>query len=110
MLPSLTTRCADVKNVNMDAELTYRRKTLQPDGSIIEIVIWKVPAPIKGSTHFYKYRLFFGSHGERVIGIDNERGKGDHIHLANTEKPYHFQSVEKLIEDFYVEIERRSVK
>ncbi|HEX9877116.1 MAG TPA: DUF6516 family protein [Gammaproteobacteria bacterium] len=44
------------------------------------MVIWKVPKPVEGSLHPYKYRLFFGRPGERIVGYDNERSKGDHRH------------------------------
>jgi uncharacterized protein with HEPN domain len=39
-------------------------------------VIWRVPTPVKGSTHHYKYRLFYGHPGKRIVGYDNERLKG----------------------------------
>jgi len=38
--------------------------------------------------------------GERLVGFDNERGKGDHCHLAGRQRPYHFTTVEQLVEDF----------
>ncbi|HTY48422.1 MAG TPA: DUF6516 family protein [Steroidobacteraceae bacterium] len=39
------------------------------------MVIWRVPRPVKGSSHPYKYRLFYGSPQGRIVGYDNERGK-----------------------------------
>jgi len=36
--------------------------------------------------------------------IDNERGKGDHRHVAGKEEPYVFTPVEKLIEDFKADV------
>ncbi|WP_245409134.1 DUF6516 family protein [Shinella sp. WSJ-2] len=68
-------------NANMDAVLLERSKTVLPDGSIVEIVLWQVPEPVAGSEHCYKYRLFYGRDGRRIVGFDNERGKGDHCHL-----------------------------
>lgn len=53
-----------------------------------------------------KYRLYYGRDNERVVGYDNERGKGDHKHIYNTEKRYRFSSVEKLIADFLADIEK----
>jgi hypothetical protein len=38
--------------------------------------------------------------GIRVVGFDNERGKGDHCHLGGMEVPYTFADVDQLIEDF----------
>ena len=31
---------------------------------------------------------------------DNETGKGDHRHYDDEESDYHFESIEKLVEDF----------
>jgi hypothetical protein len=106
----LTTATVVGINANMRAELVHRAKTILPDGSIVEMVIWKVPLPIAGSSHSYKYRLFFGRDGERIVGFDNERGKGDHCHLDGNEAPYTFTTVEKLVEDFLEEIYRRLPK
>ena len=61
---------------NMIAALPVKRsKTVLPDGAIVEIVVWKVLEP--GSPHLFKYRLFYGKDGRRIVGFDNERGKGD---------------------------------
>ena len=38
--------------------------------------------------------------GVRVIGFDNERGKGDHRHLHGVETPYEFGGIAKLLADF----------
>jgi len=57
------------------------------------------------TTHGYKYRLFFGRAGQRLVGFDNERGKGDHKHLAGAELPYVFVSIAQLLQDFRKEIE-----
>lgn len=58
----------------------------------------------------YKYRLAYIVGGERIIGYDNERGKGDHRHLKGTETPYRFELIDELLADFVAEVEeeRRS--
>lgn len=84
-----------------------REKTVFPDGSIVEMVVWKVPVPVAGSGHFYKYRLYFGRDGRRIVGFDNERGKGDHCHVADEERPYRFTTPQALIEDFLAEVLRK---
>jgi hypothetical protein len=91
----------------MKAELVRREKRVLPDGSIVEMVIWKLPVPTAGSTHSYKYRLYSGRDGNRAVGFDNERGKGDHCHLDGIERPYVFSSVEALLRDFLSEVYRR---
>jgi len=45
--------------------------------------------------------------GIRVVGFDNERGKGDHCHLDGVEVPYVFANVEQLIEDFIAAVAAR---
>ncbi len=51
-----------------------------------------------------KYSLFYGVPGKRIVGYDNERGKGDHRHLGEREEPYLFESPEKLIVDFMADV------
>jgi len=84
----------------MKAELVYRAKSVLSDDSILEMVIWRVPLSVTGSVHGYKYRLYYGRAGHRLVGYDNERGKGDHKHVGGFELPYSFVSVEKLMQDF----------
>jgi hypothetical protein len=42
--------------------------------------------------------------GVRVIGFDNERGKGDHSHLDAKEPLYTFRSVGKLLKGFILAV------
>ncbi|MEI9987152.1 MAG: DUF6516 family protein [Aliidongia sp.] len=88
----------------MDAALIFRDKRTFADGSIIEMKIWRVPAPVPPSQHDLKYSLFFGRNGERIVGYDNERGKGDHRHVGGLELPYVFGTVEQLIADFLADV------
>lgn len=73
----------------------------------VEIVIWRVPKPVPPSEHPYKYRLVYIIiiDGKRVVGYDNERGKGDHKHIRDVELPYAFQSPARLVADFLQDIE-----
>ncbi|ARS65986.1 hypothetical protein GOD17_05330 [Sinorhizobium medicae] len=91
----------------MKAEKIEYLKRILADGAIIEMVVWKVPDPVPGSNHLYKYRLFFGRNGERIVGFDNERGKGDHCHLDGKEFRYTFVDTKKLKKDFLAEVQRR---
>lgn len=76
-------------------------------GRIIEVVVWHLSEPLPGSNHPYKYRLFYGNaDGSCIVRYDNERGKGDHRHVADKEEPYTFSTLLKLIEDFEAETER----
>jgi hypothetical protein len=95
---------------NVKAELLRRQKAVLSDGAILELVIWRAPQPVEGSRHSYKYRLFYGRAGERIVGYDNERTKGDHRHLDGKEEPYAFSTVENLVRDFLADVEKRRMK
>lgn len=84
----------------MTATLIYRQRLDFDDGAILEIVVWRLPKPVEGCSHPYKYRLFYGLPGLRLVGYDNERPKGDHRHQGDREESYAFTSPEKLIDDF----------
>jgi hypothetical protein len=77
-----------------------------PDGTIRQMVIWEVSPPVPGSMHSYKYRLYFGAGGKRLIGYDNERGKGDHRHAGESEEQYPFKGLERLVIDFWDDIDQ----
>lgn len=91
----------------MKAEKQFHEKRVLGDGAIIEMVIWRLPSPVSGSIHHYKYRLYFGRAGIRIVGFDNERGKGDHKHIDGVETPYVFTTVDQLVADFLNEVKRR---
>lgn len=83
------------------------RYKLERGGRIIEVVIWRLDAPLPGSDHLFKYRLFYGElDGRCLVRYDNERGKGDHRHLPEGETPYRFTTLRRLIEDFEADVER----
>jgi len=107
MLSFLTTNDSVVILDNMKAQLLLDHKTVARNGAILQLKIWKVPESIPPTTHGFKYRLVYIRNGERVVGFDNERNKGDHMHLDGAEFPYHFRGIERLIEDFIAEVEKR---
>ena len=91
----------------MKADLITEHKSVDAQGGIIQFVIWKVPTPVPPTSHGFKYRMVYIQNGVRIVGFDNERGKGDHMHLDGEEMPYHFTNLEQLIEDFLFEVEKR---
>ena len=91
----------------MQARKITAIKNINPDGSILEVVIWKVPKPVPPTEHGYKYRAVYVVEGNHIVGFDNERGKGDHCHLNGEELPYTFTSVEQLLNDFIAAVETR---
>jgi Family of unknown function (DUF6516) len=87
------------------ARIFYDRAVL-PDGAIVEMTIWQLPQVTAQRPHGLKYSLFYGREGKRIVGYDNELGKGDHKHIGDIETRYRFVSVEKMVADFLVDVER----
>lgn len=92
----------------MAAALLISDKQIFEDGAIVQIRIWSVPRPVPPSGHTFKYSAVYIVSGERIIGFDNERGKGDHYHLHGREHAYTFVSISQMLRDFtdMVAIER----
>jgi hypothetical protein len=89
----------------MKAALAFHDKQVLPDGAIVEMTIWEVASPVVGSAQKLKYSLFYGANGRRLVGYDNERGKGDHRHIEDRER-YVFKTVELLMADFLADVRR----
>ena len=90
----------------MKAIRAFYDRAEYPDSAIVEMSIWIVPGSVPGGSHAFKYSLYYGYPGRRVVGYDNERGKGDHRHVGNREESYRFSSVEALIADFLSDVKR----
>ncbi|MEE8343631.1 MAG: DUF6516 family protein [Gammaproteobacteria bacterium] len=89
----------------MAAKLIYKEKFIYGDGSIREMVLWKLPKSSQNRPHGLKYRLYYGlSDGTPVVRYDNETGKGDHRHVGERQEPYRFQDVETLVADFLADV------
>jgi len=92
---------------SMKATALYPRIREQfPDGSFSEEVIWQLDAPVPPCVHCYKYRLVYVVAGERVVGYDNERGKGDHRHVDGVESAYTFTTPQQLMVDFQRDVQQ----
>ena len=90
----------------MKAVSILHRRVTDAEGGFAEYVVWLLPKPLPPSEHDYKYRLAYVKNGRCVIRYDNERGKGDHRHFGDNEKPYHFSTPRLLIADFEADIVR----
>ena len=88
----------------MRARLLLHRKRVFADGAVMEMKLWEVPSPVRGSVHGLKYSLYYGRGGVRLVGYDNEAGKGDHRHYENQEENYAFQDVDRLVVDFLADV------
>lgn len=92
---------------HMEARLIYHEKFVFNDGSIREMVIWRLPRKTPERPHGLKYRLHYGPPGGQcIVRYDNETGKGDHKHVGNREEPYTFKTVEQLVDDFLQDVDR----
>lgn len=99
-----------IDNMKAKAQLLMRQKDLNMRGEILEMVVWKVLEPVPPSAHHFKYRLVYIRDGRRIVGFDNERGKGDHMHVENMEFPYTFRTMQQLLEDFLAQVEKRRIR
>jgi hypothetical protein len=89
----------------MPAESLLNERHVLDEETFVEIVVWRVPSPVKGSGHRLKYRLALVSRGVCVLRYDNEAGKGDHRHVAGQQEPYVFSDAVSLLADFWSDVE-----
>ena len=82
----------DNEKVNR-AKLVRHIKEWLDEYTLIEIKVWEIP-PDEYRPEGFKYSLAYIVKGERIIGYDNERGKGSHRHFKGTETSYHFEGVD----------------
>lgn len=91
---------------NMKAIQLVSTRIAYSETAFAELVLWRLPRPLQGSAHDFKYRLAYVVRGVCVLRYDNESGKGDHRHVGETEQVYAFTTPEKLMADFQQDIER----
>ena len=90
----------------MQAVPLVRTRIVYSDAAFAELVLWRVPKPVAGSVHLFKYRLAYVVAGVCVLLYDNEAGKGDHRHFGGRESAYRFTTPERLLADFQRDIAR----
>ena len=90
----------------MKATQLIRTRIIYSELAFAELVLWRLPKPLEGALHDFKYRLAYVIHGECVLRYDNENGKGDHRHYCGKESAYTFTTPEQLVADFQKDIER----
>ncbi len=91
---------------NMKATLIARMRIVYSTRSFAELVLWRVPTPVPGSAHEFKYRLAYVVDSVCVVRYDNEVGKGNHRHFGAIEQSYKFSTPEWLMVDFQKDIAR----
>ncbi len=90
----------------MKAVTLVRHRVVVAADAFVEMVIWRVLAPVPPSTHQFKYRLAYVVGNRCVLRYDHEREKGDHRHTELTEEPYTFSTPDQLMADFETDIAR----
>ena len=90
----------------MKATELLRQRIVLAEDSFAELVLWRLPAPVAGSSHHFKYRLAYVVSQVCVLRYDNEEGKGDHRYWGTREQHYEFSSPEQLLRDFQQDIAR----
>lgn len=90
----------------MKAVRIFYDKAVLSDGAIVQMAIWRLPNATKERPHGLKYSLFYGGPYGRIVGYDNESGKGDHKHIREVETSYQFLNVETMVADFLADVER----
>ncbi len=89
-----------------DTDLIESQKFTLDDGGIVQIRIWRLPEPTAERPLGLKYSLFYGRDGRRIVGYDNESGKGDHRHYRRREERYAFTTFEALVTDFWRDVRK----
>ena len=90
----------------MKAVALVRTRITFSETVFAELVLWRIAAPVTGSTHEFKYRLAYVVDGVCVLRYDNEAGKGDHRHFNKKQAAYTFKTAGKLVADFQRDIAR----
>ncbi len=96
----------------MKSQLLYHRKVTVIHGRSLEICVcelkvWKVVV----SSYYpegIKFSLFLVSRatGAVIIGIDNHKPKGPHLHEGRRESEYEFAGIDSLVDDFWSRVKR----
>ena len=90
----------------MRAELLLHQRLAIGERSFAALRIWQVPAPVRASRHRFKYSLAYIEEGNCIVRFDNEAGKGDHKHVGAAETAYEFVTLDRLVDDFWMEVDR----
>ncbi|CAN5414753.1 DUF6516 family protein [soil metagenome] len=94
----------------MKAEPLLNERHQLDAASFVELRVWRVPQPVKGSTHDLKYALAYIVDGVCVLRYDNEAGKGDHRHIGQAETAYAFTTPAALLADFWKDVDQWRLK
>ncbi len=94
----------------MAASLVFQQKvTLEhEDGvrqAIFEMVVWRIPKS-RDYPEGMKYRAWLSEDGVTILGFDNHKPKGPHLHIREMEVGYLFRGFDELVADIRAMIEK----
>ena len=89
----------------MKAQLLLIERHDLGEDAFAELKLWRVPRPVPGSTHHFKYSFAYVVGDECVLRYDNEAGKGDHKHIGIEETRYEFSTLAQLLLDFWSDVD-----
>ena len=76
---------------------------LKQENAFVKLRVWRVP-----KSRFFpegvKYSFALIHTGKRILGYDNERGKGHHKHIYEKEEKISFVSYKELRKEFLEEV------
>lgn len=90
----------------MRAQVLLDERVAQGDNGFAELRIVRVPSPVRGSKHAFKYSLSLIVEGVCVPRFDNGAGKGDHYHRSGQELPCRFTTMPELLDEFWRQVEQ----
>ena len=100
----------------MASKLVYHSKiTLMhkktENSAIAELKIFQVPKD-ENFPEGLKYSLFLVNLETKkvLVGFDNHKPKGHHLHFRDEESPYKFVDTGKLVEDFWKYVKKEGYK
>jgi hypothetical protein len=90
----------------MKARSILDRRVVLSESAFVEMTLWRVPEPVMGCAHGYKYSLAYVIDEVCVLRYDNERGKGDHRHIGGREQAVVFSGTDRLLADFLNDVRK----
>ncbi|MFI5365046.1 MAG: hypothetical protein ACHQ4J_05440 [Candidatus Binatia bacterium] len=89
----------------MKARLVFHEKRLVWSTSlnsagVVELKVWEVPRSEKYPAG-RKLSLFLVAQGGVLVGVDNHKPKGPHLHVGKEERPFHYTDDNQLLNDFW---------
>ena len=91
----------------MKAKLRFHRKVALIHGVTNEVAIAELKVHEVPESFYYpdgiKFSMFLvhKESGQVIVGFDNHKPKGPHLHIHEQEVPYQYDGVDPLIEDFW---------